>query len=270
MARTLERAARGRRDDRAELARARRDNPSHALPEGGPGLEHSAHGRRGESLSHDQVHQPVGHDDLPHHRRARRRRPPPAAARGRAPAARARPAPGGDLEAIAQLAVDLHHHRHGLALEEGRVGLGPRLLPQRLPPSASHSSARDVRGERRRAATRGLGRVAQRRLAGSSGVARPRPRPWWPVDQLLDGRDGRVEREALADVAASPCAIVASALRTSSSAAGSSSSASAIRARPARGPGATSADQRARAGRGSAAAPRRRGRSTRCRRPRGP
>ncbi len=88
--------------------------------------------------------------------------------------------PDGHLDAVAQLAVDLHHDRDGLALEEGRVGLGPRLAPQGLAAQGLPELAGDVGREREEQRHGGLGRVAQRRGGPLARRRGPRRRPWWP------------------------------------------------------------------------------------------
>ena len=70
---------------------------------------------------------------------------------------------GGSLDAIAQLAVDLDDERHGLAAEQGRVGLGPGLLPDPAALQALPDLGAQVRREGEDQRGRGRRREADRR-----------------------------------------------------------------------------------------------------------
>ena len=69
---------------------------------------------------------------------------------------------GGHLEAVADLAVDLHHHRHGLDGELGRVGHGPGLLVDVPAAAPLPQLGGDVRRHRRHAAAAACRRRASR------------------------------------------------------------------------------------------------------------
>src|SRR5215212_285381 len=93
----------------------------------------------------------------------------------------------GGLHAVAQLAVDLHHELHGVALEQRRVRVRPGLLPHPLARqqlvdlrAAVGREGEDQRGRRRR-------RALQRRRG--DGV----PAPVALVDELHHGGDRGVE-----------------------------------------------------------------------------
>ena len=143
--------------------------------------------RSASVLPDDEVHELARHDDdlddvLAVHVRLDPRRPGQALellARGRR----------GRLHAVAELAVDLHHQLDGVALQQRRVGVRPRLLPD---PRAGQQLV-DLGPEVRRE------REDQRRGRRGREVHRGRRRGLAPpvglVDQLHDRRDRGVERE---------------------------------------------------------------------------
>ena len=77
------------------------------------------------------------------------------------------------LDAVAQLAVDLHDQLQRVALEHRRVGVRPRLLPHALARSAARrpprrSAGRTGRSARRRSPSRSAASPAARRRGGGS------------------------------------------------------------------------------------------------------
>src|SRR3954469_19769038 len=94
------------------------------------------------------------------------------------------------LYAVAPLAVDLHDQLDRVALEHRRVRVGPRLLPHALARQRLVDLRAAVRGERED--QRGGGGGAELQRGRGDGVAAAVAL----VDELHDGGDRRVEREA--------------------------------------------------------------------------
>src|SRR5262245_43977369 len=103
------------------------------------------------------------------------------------------------LDARPEPPVDLDHQRERVALEQRGVGLRPRLLPDTAAVDRLEYLGGEVRGEREDQRRRGGDGEAQCSLAVRVPVE-PVLEPIRVVDELHDGRNRGVEREAALDV----------------------------------------------------------------------